>query len=175
MRIKRKLDMDRYETMLRDLEVMKNNTEISEETYTEMKTKYEEKLKKLEEDYFETEDEITLEFNELGEIIEERVEDAVSRAMDTIKKMSVKIPSWNLDNQLVKEDIHEGSFESDTVKITFSTENGQIELKKWDENTYKIVIKTKTYGTHRETQESDLDIHFEHNKNGQEELIFTAD
>jgi DUF4097 and DUF4098 domain-containing protein YvlB len=175
MRIKRKLDMDRYETMLRDLEVMKNNDEISDETYAEMKAKYEEKLNNLEEEYFETEDEITLEFNELGEIIEERVEDAVSRAMDTIKKMSVKIPSWDLGNQPVKEEIFEGSFESDTVKITFSTENGQIELKKWDEDTYKVVVTMKPSGVHRGTQEHDLDIRFEHKKNGQEELIFTAD
>ena len=180
MRIKRKLDMDRYETMLRDLEVMRKNSEISNETYSEMKRKYEEKLKELEESYFETEDEITLEFNELGNIIEERVEDAVSRAMDTIKKMSVKIPSWDtaccdLDNRPMKEDIHEGSFDSDNVVINFATENGQIELKKWEKDTYKVIITMKAFRTHGEEDEDESDFHFEHKKGEKEELIFTAD
>jgi len=175
MRIKRKLDMDRYETMLQDLEIMKENQEISEETYNEMKSKYQEKLKELEEGYFETEDEITLEFNELGEIIEERVEDAVSRAMDAIKKMSVKIPSWDLNSEQVQKDIHEGSFDSDTVKINFCTENGQIELKKWDEDTYKVVVTIKSPHPLSEESEQDLGIYFEHKKDGQEELLFTAD
>jgi len=180
MRIKRKLDMDRYETMLRDLEVMRKNNEVSEETYGEMKAKYEEKIRELEEGYFDTEDEITLEFNELGDIIEERVEDAMSRAMDTIKRMSVKIPSWDmaccdLDNRHMKEDIHEGSFDSDNVIIDFATENGQIELKKWDKETYKVIITIKTYRAHREEDEDELDIHFEHKKGDKEELIFKAD
>ncbi|MBU7015767.1 MAG: hypothetical protein HXS43_13155, partial [Theionarchaea archaeon] len=177
MRIKRKLDMDRYETMLRDLEQMKDRQEISQETYEEMKQKYEERLKELEEQYFEDGKEFELEleeFSDLGERITAQVESAVSKAMDKVQRITMQFPdSFDSGTYHSAEEVFEGKFESDAVDIDFSTENGHIDLRKWDNDTYKVVVtkKVRAYSEERaEEKLKEVELGFEHLKNGKDVL-----
>lgn len=182
MRIKRKLDMDRYEKMLRDLEEMKNKEEISEQTYEEMKEKYEEKLKELEDSYFE-EDEAELELeleglDDLGERITMKVEKAVSSAMDKVHTMMSEMPdSFDSGRTYTTEDVYEGEFDTDQIYIDFSTVNGHIDLKKWDQDTYKVVATKKARSLSEERAQRKLEkmeAEFEHQKNGKDVLELHA-
>lgn len=177
MKIKRKLDMDRYETMLRDLEKMHEKNEVSEQTYQEMKAKYEEKLKELEDSYFEGGEE-AMETDELGMRIGEQVEAAVSTAMGKIEKLMSEVPDFDgMGSYLKKEDVYEGSFDTDSVQIDFSTVNGYIELKKWDNDTYKVVVtkKVRSYSPERAKRKLDrTEVEFKHRKNGRESLELEA-
>jgi DUF4097 and DUF4098 domain-containing protein YvlB len=181
MRIKRKLDMDRYETMLRDLEQMREKEEISTETYEEMKQKYEEKLKELEEQYFEDKRELELDLEELGDLgerITAQVEAAVSKAMDKVHRITMQFPdSFESGAYHSAEEVFEGKFESDTVDIDFLTENGHIDLRKWDNDTYKIVVTKKVRALSKERAEEKLkevDVGFEHLKDGKDTLKLHA-
>lgn len=175
MRIKRKLDMDRYETMIRDLETMHQKGEVSDQTYEEMKSKYDEKLKEFEEMYFEDEDTFE-EIGELGGRIGEKVEEAVERSMEKLHRMLEQIPEIEYEGNrehFTAEEVHEGSFSSDQVEIDFATINGHIDLTKWDKDTYKIVVTKKVRAFSRERAEERLakiEVPFEHRKNGKDVL-----
>jgi DUF4097 and DUF4098 domain-containing protein YvlB len=184
MRIKRKLDMDRYETMLRDLETMHEKGEISEQTYNEMKPKYEEKMKELEESYFEEKEDLTLDLGELeeldvlGERISSRVEEAVSRAMKKVQLIVDNVPDFERGHYYTEEETHEGTFDSHRVSIDFSTVNGHIDVKKWDEDTYKVIVTKKVRGISKERAEEKLkkvEVNFEHIKDGKETLALKND
>lgn len=180
MKIKRKLDMDRYEVMLRDLEKMHETGEVSEQTYQEMKGKYEEKLKELEESYFEGRDEYGPEHGvELSLRIGEQVEEAVSAAMGKIEKLVHEVPDFEgIGDYYGKEDVYEGKFESDRVHLDFSTVNGFIEVKQWDNEGYKVVVARKARGFSREQAERRLsraEVEVDHSVNGGEELKVKSD
>jgi DUF4097 and DUF4098 domain-containing protein YvlB len=181
MKLRMKLDRNRYETMLKDLDKMYEKGEVSSETYQEMKKKYEEKLKELEELHSEEEGELELEFEELGEELENlgerislKVEKAVSKAMQNVQKIGGQIPnSFDYGEYFTAEDVHEGSFDTDHVTIDFATFNGRIDLKTWEKDTYEVVVTKKVRSHSAERAQERLDAiraNFEHQKNGQDVL-----
>lgn len=189
MKLKRKIETNRHQAMLRDLEQMYEKGDISEQTYQEMKEKYEEKLKELEEHLEEEEEKLDLELEELGvemgELgirISEKVNEAVAKAMDKVHLAVSTLPnsfqSFETGESYVAEDVHEGSFDSDTVSIDFETHNGHIEVKGWDQDTYKVVAAKKVRSYSEEKAQEKLDkmkINFEHEKNGTEVLRIDPD
>lgn len=182
MRVKRKLDMNRYQNMLRDLENMHKNGEVSDETYQEMKQKYEEKLEELKEEIgeekdFEFESDLS-ELEGLGERISAQVESKLSRVMDQVQKAMKNIPaSFDIGESYTTEEVHEGEFDSNDVLINFTTINGRITVQGWDENTYKVVVTKKVHELSPEKAQEKLNnisAEFEHRKNGKEVLELTA-
>lgn len=188
MRVKRKLDINRYKTMLHDLDKMHERKEISSETYQEMKQKYEEKLKTLEEKLEKEEEsesdleELGLEMGDLGIRISEKVNDAVAKAMDrvhlTLSHLPDSFETFETGEYYTAEEIFEGSFDTDKIQIDFENHNGSIELKKWDENTYKVVAtkRVRSYSEKRAQERLDkMRIEFNHRKNGKEVLELHPD
>lgn len=184
MKMKMKIEMNRHKAMLRDLEQMYTRGEISEQTYEEMKEKYEEKLEELEEQLEEAEEELELEIGELGEEmgelgmkISEKVNAAVAKAMDKVHLALENLPNsfetYETGEHYTTEDVFEGSFDADKVRIDFDTLNGSIVLKKWDEDTYKVVAtkRVRSYSEKRAQEKlNEIEVDFEHQKNGTDVL-----
>lgn len=188
MKLKKKIEMDRHQAMLRDLERMYEKEEISEQTYQEMKEKYEEKVKELEESLEENEEELELELEDLGEEmgelgirISEKVNQAVGKAMKRVHLAIKDLPAsyeFETGEQYTEEEVFEGSFDTDKVRIDFSTINGSIELRKWDEETYKVVAakKVRSYSEERAREKLEkIKVNFEHTKNGTDVLRIDPD
>ena len=189
MRLKRKLEKNRHQALLQDLEQMYEKGEISEQTYQEMKKKYEEKLKELEEHLAEAEEELDLEFEELGEEmgelgirISEKVNEAVAKAMDKVHLVVANLPdsyeTYETGEYYTAEEVFEGSFDTDKVRIDFTTTNGSIKLMKSDEDTYKVVAtkKVRSYSEEKARERLDeIKVNFEHQKNGTEVLRLEPD
>ncbi len=192
MKLKKRIETNRHKAMLRDLEQMYEKGDISEQTYEEMKQKYEEKLEKLgeleegleeEEEKLELElEEMGIEMGELGIRISEKVNEAVAKAMDKVHLAVATLPnsfqSFETGESYVVEDVHEGSFDTDTVLIDVETHNGHIEVKGWDEDTYKIVASKKVRSYSEEKAQERLgkiEVNFEHEKNGTEVLRICPD
>ncbi|MBU7017542.1 MAG: DUF4097 family beta strand repeat protein [Theionarchaea archaeon] len=189
MKIKRKLEMNRHQAMLEDLEQMHEKGEVSEQTYQEMKNKYIEKLKELEERLEEEHEELEIQLEELGEDmgelglrISEKVNAAVAKAMDrvhlAVKSMPCSMEGYEMGESYSVEEVFEGSFDTDSVCIDFNTINGHIELKKWDEDTYKVVTtkKVRSYSEERARERLDkVQVNFSHQKNGTEMLRIDPD
>jgi DUF4097 and DUF4098 domain-containing protein YvlB len=185
MKVKRKLDMNRYQSMLRDLEKMHEEGDVSEETYQEMKQKYQEKLEKLGEEIDKEGEEFEFEFEPdlselegLGERISAQVESKLSRVMDKVQKAMNNIPaSFDIGESYTTEEVHEGEFDTNNVLIDFTTVNGRITVQGWDEPTYKVVVTKKVREISPEKAQEKLDrvpAMFEHRKNGKEVLEVTA-
>lgn len=186
MKLKRKLEMNRHKVMLHDLEQMYEKGEISEQTYEEMKEKYEDKVQKMEDELEEAEDEIEIELEGLGEEIEglgeemgelgmrisEKVNDAVSKAMKRVNLTVANLPDsyqFETGEHYTEEEVFEGSFDSDSVFIDFRTLNGNIELNKWDEDTYKIVAvkRVRSYSEEKARKKlSKVKLNFQHIQKG---------
>lgn len=179
MKLKRKLEMNRHKAMLQDLEQMYEKGEISEQTYGEMKKKYEEKLQEMEEELEEAEGELEIELEELGEEmgelgvrISEKVNDAVSKAMKRVNLVVANLPDsyqFETGEHYTEEEVFEGNFDSDSVFIDFRTLNGNIELSKWDEDTYKIVAvkRVRSYSEEKARKKlSKVKLNFQHIKKG---------
>ena len=192
MKLKRKIEINRHNAMLRDLEQMYEKGDISQQTYEEMKVKYEEKLKELEEmqeQLEEEEEKLELELEELGEEmgelgirISEKVNEAVAKAMKRVNLVVTNLPnsfqSFETGESYVAEEVHEGSFDTDSVTIDFETHNGHIEVKGWDEDTYKVVIakKVRSYSEEKAQEKlANIKVNVEHEKNGSETLSIDTD
>lgn len=192
MKLKRKIEINRHNAMLRDLEQMYEKGDISQQTYEEMKEKYEEKLKELEEmqeQLEEEEEKLELELEELGEEmgelgirISEKVNAAVAKAMKKVNLAVTNLPnsfqSFETGESYVAEEVHEGSFDTDSITIDFETHNGHIEVKGWDEDTYKVVVakKVRSYSEEKAQEKlANIKIDVEHQKNGEECLRIDTD
>jgi DUF4097 and DUF4098 domain-containing protein YvlB len=189
MKIKRKLEMNRHQAMLKDLELMHEKGEISEQTYLEIKEKYVEKLKELEEHLEEEHKDLEMELEELGDEmgelglrISEKVNAAVAKAMDrvhlAVASMPNSVETFEMGESYTAEEVFDGSFDTDKVCIDFSTINGHIELKKWDEDTYKVVAtkKVRSYSEERAREKLDkVQVNFDHLKDDTETLRIDPD
>jgi len=139
-REKDKIKSDIITKMLGDLEQLYKNKEISEETYNELKSKYEKEMEKIDEYY---------DFADLGDMIREKVERNLEKSLGKI--------DWYVGNEFVKEDILKGKFESKDVDIDFRVENGRIELKKSDNDEYNVLIRKRVKATNQEDAEEEFE------------------
>jgi len=139
-REKDKIKSDIITKMLGDLERLYKNKEISEESYNELKLKYEKELEKIDEYY---------DFADLGDMIREKVERSLEKSLGKI--------DWYARNEFVKEDILKGKFESKDVEIDFRVENGRIELKKSDKDEYTVLIRKRVKARNRKDAEEEFE------------------
>ena len=144
MREKDKIRNDIIVKMLGDLERLHKDNEIGEDTYTELKAKYERELEEIDEYY---------DFADLGDMIREKVEASLQKAF----KNSFKGKKGYFDNEFIKEETLKGKFDFSDVNIDFRVENGRIEIKKSDTDEYLVLIRKRAKARGREEAERAFD------------------
>ncbi len=140
MREKDKIRSDILTNLLGDLEQLHKNNEISDETYNALKAKYEKELEEVDEYY---------DFEDLGDVIREKVERSLKKAFQT----SFKGKKGYVGNEFAKEEIIKGKFDSEKVSIDFRVENGRIEIKKSETDEYTILLRKRVRARNREDAE----------------------
>ena len=150
MREKDKIKSDIITKMLGDLEKLYKKKEISEDAFKELKSKYEKEMEKIGE-YYSCAD--------MGDMIREKVEKSLEKCL--YKK------EWYTKNEFAKEDVIKGKFDSKDVEIDFEVENGKIDLKKSENDEYKVLIRKRVRARNQETSEEkfeDIDVKIDQEK-----------
>ncbi|MEA1993958.1 MAG: DUF4097 family beta strand repeat-containing protein [Euryarchaeota archaeon] len=140
IREKDRIRNDIITRMLGDLERLHKKGEITDETYEELKAKYEKKMGEVDEYYG---------FAGLGDVIREKVEKSIQKAFKSTK--------IHFGETFTREETIKGTFDSEDIDIDFKVENGKIELKKSDTDEYNVLIRKRVKASDSEEAEKEFE------------------
>ncbi|MHC1604641.1 MAG: DUF4097 family beta strand repeat-containing protein, partial [Candidatus Methanofastidiosia archaeon] len=153
MSVRDKLEMERLQSLLEDLERMYKEKEIGEETYREMRRSYQRRIKSLQEKIMDFEFEIDKstkeEIKEIKFQIKENVNEILKNTMQAIKYELKHKEYYNTKfNQ--SETLTENLEKADSLTLKCMVENGKVNIKGISSNTLTIDISKRVRGKDEE-------------------------